>query len=195
MKIDKTIIGSFILLVVIASLYRVMPGRPFGFAPQIAMSLFAGSVIKDRKFAFLLPLLSMFLSDCIYQMLFSSGLTSIAGFYEGQWLNYLLFGVLTVIGFWIRKGNIVHIIGGSLVGATCYFLLSNFIVWAGGGLDINNLPYPKTVSGLATCYSAGLLFYKMSIYATLFFNGVLFGGYYLFNKYWFKGSVVANSLS
>ena len=49
MKINKSVVLSFILLVVIASLYRIMPGRPLGFAPQIAMALFGGAVIKDRK--------------------------------------------------------------------------------------------------------------------------------------------------
>ena len=52
MKLNKSVVGSFVLLVLMASLYRIMPGRPLGFAPQIAMALFAGSVIKDKKVAF-----------------------------------------------------------------------------------------------------------------------------------------------
>ena len=68
MKIDKSIIVSFILLVIIASLYRIMPGRPLGFAPQNAMALFSGSIVKDKKFSFLLPILSMLISDIIYEI-------------------------------------------------------------------------------------------------------------------------------
>jgi hypothetical protein len=60
MKIDKKLIVSFILLILIASLYRIMPGRPYGFAPQIAMAIFGGAIIKNKKFAFLLPILAMF---------------------------------------------------------------------------------------------------------------------------------------
>ncbi len=52
MKIDKSTTVSFILLIVIASLYRVMPRRPLGFAPQIAMALFGGATIKDKKLCF-----------------------------------------------------------------------------------------------------------------------------------------------
>ena len=70
MKITKQLAGSFILLIVIASLYRIMPGRPYGFAPQIAMAIFGGAVIKDKKFAFLLPLLAMFVSVCLVQILY-----------------------------------------------------------------------------------------------------------------------------
>ncbi|MGG9971927.1 DUF6580 family putative transport protein [Ferruginibacter sp. SUN002] len=184
MKIDKSVIVSFILLVVIASLYRVMPGRPLGFAPQIAMALFGGAVIKDRKMSFLLPLLSMLISDVIYEVLFVAGISPIKGFYEGQALNYALFALITIIGFYIKKENVISIIGGALTGATVFFLLSNFGVWIGGGLDINNVPYPKTFSGLVYCYTAALIFYKGALLSTLFFSGILFGGYYLVNRFW-----------
>src|SRR6187551_2791607 len=135
MKIDKSIIVSFILLVVIASLYRIMPGRPLGFAPQIAMALFAGSIVKDKKFSFLLPLLSMLLSDVIYETLFRFNISSRPGFYDGQFLNYTLFIAVTVIGFMINKYKPVQIAVGSIAGATFYFITSNLAVWIGGGLD------------------------------------------------------------
>ncbi len=183
MKNDKSIAVSFILLVSMVSLYRIIPGRPLGFAPQIAMALFAGSVVKDKKFAFLLPLLSMLISDVIYQGLFQFKLSAVPGFYSGQVSNYILFALLTVVGFAIKKTNMVHIIAGSLAGATIYFLLSNFTVWIGGGLDIANQPYPKTMAGLLHCYSEAIPFYQGSLYATLIFSGILFGGYYIFTKY------------
>ncbi len=183
MKIDKSIIGSFVLLVVIASLYRIMPGRPLGFAPQIAMALFSGSIIKDKKFSFLLPILSMLVSDIIYEVLFRFNVSTIAGFYEGQLMNYILFAAVTVVGFFIKKEKWMQIAAGSVAGATFYFILSNFVVWIGGGLALNNLPYAKTWDGLMTCYASAVPFYIGSLYATLIFSFVLFGGYYLINKY------------
>ena len=84
MKSSYKIIWSFLLLVVIAALYRIIPGRPYGFAPQWAMAVFAGAVIKDRKWAFIIPMLSMFISDLLYQILYIGGLTRIPCFYEGQ---------------------------------------------------------------------------------------------------------------
>ena len=105
MKITKQIVISFLLLIVIASLYRIMPGRPFGFAPQIAMAIFGGAIIKDKKFAFLLPILSMFVSDALYQLLYINGVGSISGFYSGQLINYILFGLMTFFGFFIKNFN------------------------------------------------------------------------------------------
>lgn len=182
MKIDKSIIFSFVLLVLIASLYRVLPGRPLGFAPQIAMALFSGSIIRTRSLSFAMPLLSMFISDLLYQALFTLNLTSIPGFYDGQWLNYLLFAAVTVIGFAINAGNWFHIFAGGVAGTLFYFLTSNFAVWIGGGLALNNLPYPKTMAGLAECYTAGLPFLSGSFYATIVFSGILFGGYRLVSR-------------
>ena len=182
MKIDKSIVISFILLVVIASLYRVMPGRPYGFAPQIAMALFSGSIVKNRKYAFLLPLCSMLLSDALYEVLFQFKISAIPGFYGGQWINYLLFVAVTFIGFAVNQNKWISILGGSLAGVLFYFLASNFAVWIGGGLGLNNLPYAKTIDGLITCLAAGVPFMKNSFFATLFFSAVFFGSYYLLNK-------------
>ncbi len=191
MKIDKSIIGSFILLVVIASLYRILPERPLGFAPQIAMALFSGSIIKNRKFSFLLPVLSMLVSDIIYEVLFRFNISSIAGFYDGQLINYILFAAVTVIGFFIKKENLLHIGAGSIAGATFYFIASNFVVWIGGGLALNNLPYAKTWDGLLSCFTAAVPFYRGSLFATLFFSAILFGGYFLFNRYYSPKHIIA----
>jgi len=183
MKNNKTTILVFALLIIACSLYRVWDGRPWGFAPQIAMALFAGSVIKDKRFSFMVPLFSMLVSDAIYQFLYSQGLTEIKGFYAGQLSNYILFTLITLIGFFIKKNNIGSIILGSLVGVAFFFLASNFLVWIGGGLDISNHPYPKTFSGLMECYTAGLPFLRGSVLATLLFNGIFFGCYYLYGRF------------
>ena len=86
-----------------------MPGRPMGFAPQIAMALFAGSMVKNHKYAFAFPLLSMFLSDLLYEMLFINRLTQIQGFYSGQLTNYLMICSISFIGFYINRKNISNI--------------------------------------------------------------------------------------
>ncbi|MGV3658128.1 MAG: DUF6580 family putative transport protein, partial [Chitinophagaceae bacterium] len=61
MKLNKTLVFAFVLMIIAASVYRVWDGRPWGFVPQMAIALFAGAVIKDKKWAFAMPLLSMFL--------------------------------------------------------------------------------------------------------------------------------------
>lgn len=176
MKLNKTIWIVFVVLIVVAALYRIVPGRPYGFAPQIAMALFAGVVIKDRKWAFALPVLSMVLSDIIFEVLYAAGWSQMQGFYEGQATNYILFAGLTAVGFFIKKASVANVITGSVVASTMYFLLSNSLVWFSG---TGGLQRPDTFEGWMMTMADGLPFYRNSLYGTLFFAGLFFGAYAL----------------
>jgi len=191
MNTSKNIVWSFLLLVIIAALYRVIPSRPFGFAPQWAMAVFAGAVIKDKKWAFIMPVLSMFISDLLYQVLYIGGISDMKGFYEGQWQNYLLFTLLVFVGLAIKKINILQITIASFAAPTLYFLVSNFLVWASSGTT-RGLDRPRTFNGLLLCYTDGIPFYKMSILATLIFSAILFGSYILARNYQAVGREIRN---
>lgn len=177
MKLSKSTIIYLVVLVVAASLYRVID-RPMGFAPQIAMALFGGMVIKNRVWAFALPIISMFLSDLLYQILFINGLTDTQGFYSGQITNYILLASVTLVGFLFKKVTVVNVIAGSLIAPTWFFLASNFVVWLGGG----GYHHPKTFDGLIQTMSDGLPFYRGSLMATFFFSAIFFGVYYFVQK-------------
>ena len=175
MSQNKNILVTLILMIVVAAFYRVIPDRPMGFAPHLAMALFGGAVIKDKKLAFAFPIFSMFISDVVYHLLYVNGLTSISGFYEGQFTNYLLFAGMTSIGLLMRKVNVMNIVIFSLIICTAFFLLSNFFVWnAGSGWG-----RPHTFAGLMQAYEDGVPFYRNSIFATLIFSGILFGAWRL----------------
>ena len=96
MRANKQTLITLVMMIIVAALYRVIPDRPMGFAPHLAMSLFAGAVIKDKKLAFAFPIVSMFISDALYEVLYRNGVGNIPGFYSGQVLNYVLFGSMTV---------------------------------------------------------------------------------------------------
>lgn len=178
MKINKSIIWSLIVMVVIAALYRIIPGRPAGFEPLTALAIFSGAIIKDKKLAFVLPLLSMFISDVLYQVLYKAGVSSIAGFYPDQWVNYLLYASVVVFGFFIKHVRVINVLVVALAAPTYFFLVSNFLTWTGvGGYQM----YPLTGEGLYNCYVVALPFYKMGLISCVFFSAVLFGGWYFIN--------------
>ncbi len=178
MKFSRYTVLSFLMLIFIAALYRAIPGRPWGFAPQFAMAIFGGAVIKDKKLAFLLPLASLFISDLFYELLYTYGLFEIKGFYTGMGLNYLLFGSLTVIGFFIKTDKIGSIAKAAFVSPTLFFLVSNLLTWAGNG----GYQRAKTFSGLMQAYADGLPFYGNSLVATAVFSVFFFGGYQLVGR-------------
>jgi uncharacterized membrane protein YhhN len=176
MKFNKNLILSLCVLVVVSAVYRIIPNRPNGFAPQIAMALFGGAFfVKNKKWAFALPILSMFISDLFYQVLYLNQLTEMQGFYTGQWKNYLVIASLTVFGFMISEMKIAKVVLASLSAPTAYFLLSNTMVWMGNG----GYQRPKTFSGFLQCMADGIPFYQNSILGTIVFSAILFGGYSL----------------
>lgn len=182
MKISRQLVTSFLVLIVLAGLYRIMPNRPYGFSPFIAMAIFGGAVIKEKQYAFILPIAAIAFSDLLYQLLFVYGVSPIPGFYQGQITNYLLFGGLTVFGFFIKSFDLKKIAIASVSAPTAYFFLSNALVWVSTS-PMAGLGRPKTFDGLLMTLSDGLPFYPWSIVSTVLFSAILFGSYYfLFEK-------------
>jgi hypothetical protein len=172
----KQLAITLVVFILVAALYRVLPGRPYGFAPHLAMALFAGAMIKDKRWAFAFPIASMFISDVLYQILYINGLSAMQGFYSGQVTNYLLFAGLTVFGFFVRKVNALNVVLHSITISVAYFLVSNFLVWNSGG----GYGRPHTFDGLIMCYVDALPFLQWNLISTVVFSIVLFGGWALF---------------
>jgi hypothetical protein len=179
MKRSSQLVLLFTLLIAISAIYRVIPfdARPVWLgAPQLAIALFAGSIIKDRKWAFAVPLFSMLISDLFIQALYSAGAVVYPGFYKGMFINYVFISLLTVVGFFVNHRKAGSVFAGMVAAPTVYFLLSNFAVWVSGG----GLQRPKTPAGLLQCYVDGLPFYGYSLLTMAIFGTALFAGYFLF---------------
>lgn len=182
MKSSNRLITIFAFLIAISALYRVIPfeSRPVWLgAPQLALALFAGSVIKNRTWAFAVPLISMLLSDILMQVLHSAGLTpGYPGFYAGQFFNYALICLLTVVGFFVDNQKVTSVVSGMFATPTLFFLLSNFGVWAWGG----GLHRAKNAGGLLQTYIDGLPFYGYSLLTMAVFGTLFFAGYQLISS-------------
>ena len=73
------------------------------------------------------------------------------------------------MAFLRKRANAGRVVGAALASSTSFFLASNFAVWAG------SLIYPHTAGGLATCYLAGLPFYRNDVLATSLLTSAVFG--------------------
>ncbi len=156
MKLNRSILIIFLLSLLAAALYRLIPDKPEGFFPQMAMALLGGALIKDKKWAFILPVLSLFISDLAFQLLYQAGMTSKLGFYDGQWVVYLAFVAITCFGFLMKKVNMLNVALFSIAGSIFFFLITNYITWEVG----QGFARPHTFDGLMQCYSDGILFYR-----------------------------------
>lgn len=173
MKINGRLIIFTGILVVLATACKFFFGPDLhwsGFSPVIAIALFAGFIIKQKDMSFLLPLLALFISDAAIQFLYSQDLFPYAGFYSGQWKNYLILMSATLIGLALKGKNYATLMTGALTAPTVFFLLSNLGVW----MSAKEVTYTNDFNGLMTCYGAGLPFYKNALIATLvFLPGIL----------------------
>jgi hypothetical protein len=64
-------------------------------------------------------------------------------------------------GFW-------RVVGAALASSVSFFLVSNLSVWVWSGM------YPRTISGLALCYQAGIPFFRGTLASDLFFSIAMF---------------------
>jgi hypothetical protein len=173
MKLNKSVLFAFVLMIIVGSVCRVL-----GFAPQIAMAIFGVAVIKDKKLAFLLPLVSMLLSDVLYEVLYRYGVMEYGGFYSGQITNYILIAAVGLFGLLAVNRKPVNIMAAAIAAPTVFFIISNFLVWLGGG----GFHRPKTVEGLIQCFVDAVPFYRNGLVSTAVFSMLLFGGYYLLQR-------------
>ena len=172
MKFNVRLIVFTLVLVALATACKFFFGPDLawsGFSPVIAIALFAGLIMKQKDMSFMLPLLALFISDAVIQFLYSQDLFPYAGFYNGQWKNYLLLMGATLVGWALKGRTNTSLIVGAIAAPTVFFLISNLMVWTGTSEAI----YAKSFSGLMTCYEAALPFYKNSLIATLVFLPVI----------------------
>lgn len=180
MKQQRSLIIVSAFIILLAALSRVAL-YPMNFSPMIALALFGGAVINDKKFAFALPLLAMFLSDFLFEILNIAN-----GFWGwGQLIGYGLLAVITIFGFSLKKINVFNVIGYSIASSLIFFLLSNSSVWI-----FDTTYYARSLSGLMDCIAAGIPFLKNGLVTDLFYSGVFFGGYVLAKRF-----VVDNAFS
>ena len=171
MKLTGRIILFTLILVALTTACKFFFGADLawsGFSPVIAIALFSGMIIREKNMTFLLPLVALFLSDLAIQGLHTAGLFPYAGFYQGQWVNYLLLLSATLVGWVLRGRSYAGLFAGAVVAPTLYFLVSNLMVWQG-----SDVTYSNDFNGLLTCYAAALPFYKNSLLGTLVFLPVI----------------------
>ena len=182
MKSNGRLIVFTLVLVVLATACKFFFGPDLdwsGFSPVIAIALFSGFIVKQKDMSFLLPLIALFISDVAIQLLYTADLFPYAGFYSGQWKNYLILMTATLIGILLKGRSKASLLAGVIAAPTVFFLLSNLGVW----MSSTEATYTKDFSGLMTCYTAGLPFYKNALMATIvFLPGILFLYNYMTRK-------------
>ena len=153
-----------ICFIVFAAVARVLP-HPWNFTPVGAMALFSGAKFGRTSKAFLLPLSALLLGDLF------------VGLYRIMPIVYLSFCLSVVIGIFFRnRQSLGPLSVATLLGATQFFLVTNWAMWAFG------TTYPKSLVGLLSCYKAGIPYFGNTLSGDAFYAFLLFGGFALIER-------------
>ena len=174
MMIKKLSVRHLILawLLILAAFSRLIPHPP-NFTALGAMALFGGAYVSSRTLAIILPLAALWISDLILNnLVYTEFYQGFVLFSSGHVWVYISFIVIVIVGKSTMKNVTMKSVGLSGISASViFFLLSNFGVWIGG------MMYPLSLSGLISCYIAGLPFFGWTLVGNAFYCTMLFGSF------------------
>ncbi len=147
-------ITSVILLAVLS---RFLPHPP-NVTPIAAIALLASKGFNNRWIAFLIPIVSLFVSDLFL------------GLHDTIPFVYVSFVLIALLGFSVRKIKFTTV----LMSSTLFFVVSNFGVWL--------LHYPISWNGLVQCYTLALPFFFNTIMGDLVYGALLIYPFYALQK-------------
>lgn len=163
-----------ILLIVVCAFSRVIP-HMHNFSPLGAMALFGAAYFAKKWQGIMIPLLATWVSDLfINNVIYARYYPEFTWFYSGFYWQYGSYILISVLGFFLlKKVTPLKVIAGALSATTIFFLVSNFGCW------VANPIYSQNVTGLLSCYAAGVPFLKGTLVGDLVYAGVLFGSFAL----------------
>ena len=144
-------------LIFFAILSRFLPHPP-NFTPIAAIALLSSKGFTNRWIVFLIPIVSLFISDLFI------GLHATIPFV------YISFILIALLGMYVKKINIVSV----LLSSTIFFLVSNFGVWL--------LFYPISTEGLIQCYTLALPFFLNTVLGDLVYGALLIYPFYALQR-------------
>ena len=152
------------IIVFALALFRLLPHWP-NVSPVAAMALFGGAYFADKRLAFIVPFVALFLSDLVL------------GLHNSMIFVYAGFALTVTIGFLLKNRiNVTNTAFAVVASSVLFFLLTNFGAWMTSGL------YAKSVAGLMQAFAAGVPFFQNSLMGNVVYAAVIFGGYHLLQK-------------
>lgn len=163
-----------LLLILLCAFSRVIP-HTYNFSPLGAMALFGATYFSKKWQGLLIPLLATWVSDLfINNVIYARYYPEFTWFYSSFYWQYGSYALISIAAFFLlRKVTPQRVLAGALSATGIFFLLSNFGCW------LSNPMYGQNISGLLSCYAAGLPFLKGTLMGDLVYSGVLFGSFAL----------------
>lgn len=163
------IITGFIIMAVLS---RVLP-HPYNFTPLGAIALFGSAYFADKRWAIIMPLVAMWVSDLLLNnLVYSAYYEGFTLFHSGMAWTYGSMILIALLGMKLfEKVTLPRVFGGALGASVIFFLVSNFGSWLASPV------YTPDLQGLIACYTAAIPFFHNTIGGNLVYCAALFGVY------------------
>ncbi len=163
------VISGMILIAAISRFLPIAFPSMQNFSPVGAMALFGGAYFAKKQWAFIVPMMALWLSNLVLNNVFYTKYypTFSFGFEIAVFVSFALVVSIGIVV--LKKVNITNLLIANVLGTVGFFLISNFFVWAGGTM------YPQTMEGLGMCFTMGLPFLKNTLLSNLLFSAAMFG--------------------
>jgi hypothetical protein len=145
------------------------PHQLSNFTPLAAIALFGGAYFNDKWKAYLVVLVTLFLSDIFINYLYTSKLIL---WYSGSIWVYLPFLIMVFVGSFIKNVKVGSIAIASLISVCIHWFISD-LPWFYGTMYSHNL------SGYIKSLIAAIPFERNMVLADIVFCSILFGGFEL----------------
>jgi hypothetical protein len=140
------------------------------FTPVGAIALFGGTYFSNKWKAYLIPLITLFISDIVLDYIYFGKFML---FYSGALPVYICFALMVFIGSYIKKVNVPNVALGALVSVLIHWLITDIEPWLRGTM------YAKSFYGYGESLIAAIPFEKNMLLGNLIFSAILFGGFEL----------------
>jgi len=148
-----------IILMIVLAVSRIPGLLPQNFSAVYAL-VFCAGVFFPRRLVWWVPLSTMIVSDLLlnwyYHIHFNTPIVSV-----DLLGNYIAYAAFIWLGRWFGpKASFVSLIGGGLICAILFYLISNTISWLFN--PFHNPEYTKTLAGLLTALTRGTAGYAQT---------------------------------
>ncbi|MVN22687.1 DUF6580 family putative transport protein [Mucilaginibacter arboris] len=140
------------------------------FTPVGAVSLFGGAYFTDKKKAYLVPLVTLFLSDLLINYLYFH---KFVWFYGSAVWIYISFALMVYIGTLLPKINVVNVLVASLASVLVHWLITDLNFWHYEEL------YSPGITGYFKALYAAIPFERSLLMGNFVYGFILFGGFEL----------------
>lgn len=138
MKSDRILKMSILTLVIILTATSRISSHSYNFSPIIALALFGAAYYSNRKYTYVIPIATVWISDFIINNIVNSNSSNhFIWFDNGTLITYMVIILITYLGtVFLKKVTLLRLFFISILSSLLFFLFLNLGTWLYSNIGI-----------------------------------------------------------